>query len=103
MTLSACDTGIGEVMAGEGVMGLRRGFIQAGARNLLMTLWPVAVDQTGEFMLEFYSTVQKTRNAPEALAVTQRDWLVNVRKRKGLMPAVFFAGAFILSSQGPVF
>jgi tetratricopeptide (TPR) repeat protein len=101
VALSACDTGIGEIMAGEGVMGLRRGFVQAGARHLLMTLWPVAVDETGRFMVDFYSALQKSRNAPEALAVTQRDWLVNVRKLHGLLPAVFLAGAFILSSQGP--
>jgi CHAT domain-containing protein len=38
VSLSACDTGSGDAKAGEGVMGLRRGFIQAGAQNLLMTL-----------------------------------------------------------------
>jgi CHAT domain-containing protein len=43
VTLSACDTGSGEARAGEGVMGLRRGFIEAGAQNLLMTLWPVVL------------------------------------------------------------
>ena len=88
-------------MAGEGVMGLRRGFVQAGARNLLMTLWPVAVDETGRFMVDFYSALQKRGNAAEALAVTQQDWLIKVRKRQGLLRAVFFAGPFILSSQGP--
>ena len=42
VTLSACDTGSGEAKAGEGVMGLRRGFMQAGTQNLLMTLWPIS-------------------------------------------------------------
>src|SRR5262249_29703780 len=42
VTLSACDTGQGEARSGEGVMGLRRGFVLAGVHHLLMTLWPVA-------------------------------------------------------------
>jgi CHAT domain-containing protein len=46
VVLSACDTGGGEAKAGEGVMGLRRGFIQAGAQNLLMTLWPISDETT---------------------------------------------------------
>jgi CHAT domain-containing protein len=49
VTLSACDTGSGEARAGEGVMGLRRGFIQAGAQNLLMTLWPISDEVTVEY------------------------------------------------------
>src|SRR2546430_6500337 len=39
VTLSACNTGGGVAKTGEGVLGLRRGFVQAGAKNLLMTLW----------------------------------------------------------------
>src|SRR5262249_49208403 len=54
VVLSACDTGTGEARAGEGVMGLRRGFIQAGAQNLLMTLWPLNDEITVEIMKEFY-------------------------------------------------
>src|SRR5271165_2402677 len=50
VTLSACDTGSGEARAGEGVMGLRRGFIQAGAQNLLMTLWPISDEVTVQIM-----------------------------------------------------
>src|SRR5246500_2468501 len=50
VTLSACDTGSGEARAGEGVMGLRRGFIQAGAQNMLMTLWPVHDEITAQII-----------------------------------------------------
>ncbi len=102
VVLSACDTGIGELRYGEGVMGLRRGFVQAGTQNLLMTLWPVFDRTSGDFMLDFYSAVQKSGNAPEALANVQRDWLLTFRKKHGLLPAVVLAGPFILSSQGPV-
>jgi tetratricopeptide (TPR) repeat protein len=100
VVLSACDTGSGEARAGEGVMGLRRGFIQAGAQNLLMTLWPISDQTTVQIMLDFYDTAEKTKNAPQALAEVQRDWLVKLRKEHGLLEAVRLAGPFIMSSQG---
>jgi CHAT domain-containing protein/Tfp pilus assembly protein PilF len=100
VVLSACETGSGEARAGEGVMGLRRGFIQAGAQNLLMTLWPISDQTTVQIMLDFYDSADKTKNAPQALADVQRDWLVKLRKERGLLPALQLAGAFIMSSQG---
>jgi len=115
VTLSACDTGSGEARAGEGVMGLRRGFIQAGAQNLLMTLWPISDEVTVQIMSDFYEAAHKTGNAPEALAEVQREWLVQLRDGKGpkfdtvkdaikgrggLAQAVNLAGPFIMSSQG---
>ena len=100
VTLSACDTGAGEARAGEGVMGLRRGFIQAGAQNLLMTLWPISDEVTVQIMSDFYEAAHNSGNAPEALAKVQRDWLVKLRKEQGLASAVNLAGPFIMSSQG---
>jgi CHAT domain-containing protein len=100
VALSACDTGGGEARTGEGVMGLRRGFIQAGGQNLLMTLWPISDETTVQIMLDFYDAAFKSGNAPQALADTQRDWLVKLRKGRGLLPAVQLAGPFIMSSQG---
>jgi CHAT domain-containing protein len=100
VVLSACDTGSGEARAGEGVIGLRRGFIQAGAQNLLMTLWPISDETTVQIMLDFYDAAFKSGNAPQALADTERDWLVKLRKERGLLPAVQLAGPFIMSSQG---
>ena len=100
VTLSACDTGGGEARAGEGVLGLRRGFVQAGAENLLMTLWPISDETTVELMLDFYGHALKSGDAPGALSETQRDWLVKLRNEKGLLYSVSRAGAFIMSSQG---
>jgi len=100
VVLSACDTGGGEARAGEGVMGLRRGFVQAGAQNLLMTLWPISDETTVQIMLDIYDAAFKNGNAPQALADTQRDWLVKLRKERGLLQAVQLAGPFIMSSQG---
>ena len=100
VTLSACDTGSGEARAGEGVMGLRRGFIQAGAENLLMTLWPISDEVTLQIMSDFYEAAHKSGNAPGALADVQREWLVRLRSEKGLAQAVNLAGPFIMSSQG---
>jgi tetratricopeptide (TPR) repeat protein/CHAT domain-containing protein len=100
VTLSACNTGGGEAKSGEGVLGLRRGFIQAGAKNLLMTLWPISDETTVDIMAQFYDAAHKTGNAPQALAQIQRDWLVKLRKSSGLVKSVNLAGPFILSSQG---
>ena len=100
VTLSACDTGSGEARTGEGVMGSRRGFIQAGAQNLLMTLWPISDEVTLQIMSDFYEAAHQTGNAPEALAVVQRNWLIKLRTDKGLAQAVNLAGPFIMSSQG---
>jgi CHAT domain-containing protein len=100
VTLSACDTGSGEARAGEGVMGLRRGFIQAGAQHLLMTLWPISDELAVQIMSDFYEAAHHSGNAPEALAEVQRNWLVKLRSEKGLAQAVNLAGPFIMSSQG---
>jgi len=80
-------------------MGLRRGFIQAGGQNLLMTLWPIYDQMAVKILSDFDETADRTHNAPEALAEVQRDWLVRLRKNS-LSAAVGLAGPFIMSSQG---
>ncbi|HXJ74620.1 MAG TPA: CHAT domain-containing protein, partial [Candidatus Dormibacteraeota bacterium] len=100
VVLSACDTGAGEARAGEGVLGLRRGFVQAGAQNLLMTLWPIDDQQTTSFIPEFYARAHRTGSPSRALAEVQRAWLQRLRREKGVAEACRVAGPFILSFQG---
>ncbi len=98
--LTGSRTGLGEARSGEGVLGLRRGFVQAGARNLLMTLWDVADRETAVFMRDFYEAALEDGNAPVALASTQKRWLTRLRQEKGLAEAVRLAGPFLLNFQG---
>jgi CHAT domain-containing protein/Tfp pilus assembly protein PilF len=97
VVLSACDTGSGEAQNGEGVIGLRRGFAEAGAQNLLMTLWTADDAETADLMQAFYREALRTGDAPGALARVQRASLEDARKKFGLTEAVRKAGPFILS------
>ncbi len=97
VVLSACSTGLGEVISGEGVFGLRRGFAQAGARHLLVTLWPVNDRETVTFMESFYKRYGQSNAAPAAFQETQKEWLLNRRSRNGLVDAVTHAAPFVLT------
>jgi CHAT domain-containing protein/Tfp pilus assembly protein PilF len=67
VTLSACDTGVGEVKNGEGVYGLRRAFILAGAQTVVTSLWSVSDYATRELMRDYYAGLKKGEGRGEAL------------------------------------
>jgi CHAT domain-containing protein len=98
VTLSACETGLGEATGSNGVLGLKRGFLQAGAKNLLHTLWKVADVETVEFMRQFYTAVAAGQHPSHALIETQRTLLAKWRRERGLRAAINLAGPFVLTS-----
>lgn len=72
VTLSACDTGRGEEVTGQGVMGLRASVMAAGSRSMLMSLWKVPNEATVKLMGAFYSNLwTKKMNKAEALRQAQ--------------------------------
>ena len=61
VTLSACQTGLGKVQKGEGVIGLSRALLYAGAQNLIVSLWSVADKSTALLMIDFYDDMLKSK------------------------------------------
>ncbi len=57
IVLSSCESGVGKLIRGEGLLSLTRGFLYAGAKNLLVSLWKVSDKQTSELMLSFYQNM----------------------------------------------
>jgi CHAT domain-containing protein len=81
VTLSACDTGIGDVKNGEGVYGLRRAFFVAGAESVVMSLWPVSDYMTRTVMTRYYAGLARGEGRGAALRRVQRATLANPETR----------------------
>ena len=72
ITLSACQTGLGEV-SGEGVFGLQRGFKKAGVSSILMSLWKVDDIATQILMTAFYENLLSGKSKAESLRIAQDE------------------------------
>jgi len=75
VTLSACQTGLGTEMGGEGLIGLTRAFQYAGARAVLSTLWSVADETTAVLMTRFYGYLKEGHPKAAALRLAQLDFI----------------------------
>ncbi|MGP1385360.1 MAG: tetratricopeptide repeat protein [Thainema sp.] len=75
VVLSACETGVGDVANGEGVYGLRRAFVIAGAESQLTSLWKVSDQGTADLMTDYYQRLLNGEGRSAALRQTQLELL----------------------------
>jgi CHAT domain-containing protein len=86
--LSACNTGVGELRAGDGVQGLRRALAMAGAQTVVMSLWSVDDRATQALMVEFYRQWQAGQDRAKALHLAQ----AHVRAQERWRHPFYWAG-----------
>ena len=71
VTLSACETGLNKIFAGDEILGLARGFLSAGASSMVLSLWAVNDEAATVLMKNFYTELRTGKTAAEALRIAQ--------------------------------
>ncbi len=96
VVLSACQTALGQQVSGEGLVGLTRGFMHAGAARVMASLWNVNDKATAELMQRFYTKMLGAQRLPPAAALraAQMELWRNPKTR-----APYYWGAFILQGE----
>ena len=93
VTLSACETGRGRLERGEGVAGMSRAFLYAGADSLVVSLWSVADAETRDLMIDFYKRLQAGDTPKSAITNAKR-----AMAESGMHP--FFWAPFVIMGSG---
>jgi tetratricopeptide (TPR) repeat protein len=92
VTLSACQTGLGKISKGEGVIGLSRALVYAGAKNIIVSFWSVADESTAQLMTDFYTLLLESPS-PSFGATLQQ---AKLNLMNGRYSAPYYWAPFIL-------
>ena len=90
--LSACNTGMGTLQKGEGVMSLSRAFAYAGVRSIIMSLWSVPDEETGQLMTTFFDGIKKGESKDAALRNAKLAYLNNDNVLPERLHPLFWSG-----------
>ncbi len=91
VVLSACETGLGKLSKGEGIIGLTRAIIYSGANNMVVSLWSVSDNSTSQLMIDFYRNVIAGQNYSAALANAKRKMI-----KDGVYGQSYYWAPFVL-------
>lgn len=95
VVLSACNTGMGKLEKGEGLMSLSRALTYSGVRSSVYSLWQVPDKETAEIMMTFYAYLKKGHSKTEALTRAKREFLAN----NPMKSHPFFWAGFVINGH----
>lgn len=95
VVLSACNTGIGILAAGEGLLSLSRALTYAGVRSNVYSLWEVPDEETSEIMVSFYKQLNAGKNKAVALAAAKREFI----EKNPLKEHPYYWAGFVVSGD----
>lgn len=99
VVLSACETGLGEIKKGEGIVGIGKGFSYAGAKSMVTTLWRVSDNATANFMPLFYNNLKAGQAKDEALWNAKRQF---IEKYRNAAHPFFWSGYVAYGNMAPI-
>jgi CHAT domain-containing protein len=95
VVLSACNTGVGKLEKGEGLMSISRALTYSGVRSSVYSLWQVPDSETAEIIMEFYKNLENGMQKSDALAQAKRDFILN----NPLRSHPYFWAGFVLNGH----
>jgi CHAT domain-containing protein len=100
--LSACNSGIGQVERGAGVLSIARGFTYAGVPNIVMSNWSVSDWSTAQLMESFYAYLKEGLAKDEALQKAKIDYIDAQRASSSALAPFYWGGFVLLGNTDPV-
>jgi len=99
VVLSACETGLGQMKRGEGIVGIGKGFSYAGAKSMVTTLWRVSDNSTANFMPIFYKNLKSGLPKDEALWSAKKEF---IKQNRSAGHPFFWAGYVAYGNMNPI-